>query len=66
MTVKELIEYLSKLPDELWVTFSNNDMYENGRYSINDVVDMGDGTVMLESAYYCNFDDVYEVDDYDN
>ena len=63
MTVKELIDELSKLPDVLWVTFSNNDMYENGRYTVNDVIDMEDGTVLLESSYYHNFD---EVDDNDN
>ena len=55
MTVKQLINKLSKMPEGAKVISVNTEMYVSGAYEINSVEDWKDGTVLLDSDYKKNF-----------
>lgn len=55
MKVKQLIKKLNKLPQDSKVTFENTDIFNDGIYEVTEVLDMVDGTVLLESNYKKNY-----------
>lgn len=55
MTVKELIDKLSKMPSGNKVIFENTDFFVQGAYEVTDVKDFEDGTVFLDSDHEKNY-----------
>lgn len=55
MTVKQLIRRLKKMPENSTVIFPNTDMVINGAYTVTDVVDWGEGTVLLDTNHKKNY-----------
>lgn len=55
MTVKQLINKLKKMPENSTVIFPNTDMIINGAYTVTNVTDWGEGTVLLDSNHKKNY-----------
>jgi len=55
MTVKELVNKLSEMPQDSKVVFVNTDMIVTGAFDVDGVLDYQDGTVVLDSDYKTNY-----------
>lgn len=55
MTVKQLINKLSKMPEDAKVISVNTEMIVSGAYEIDSVENWEDGLVLLDSKHKKNF-----------
>lgn len=55
MTVKELVNKLSEMPQDSKVIIENTVLIETGAFDVDGVLDFHDGTVVLESDYKTNY-----------
>ena len=55
MTVKDLINKLSKMPSGNKVIFVNTDVFVPGAYEVTEVKDSENGTAVLDSDYEKNY-----------
>lgn len=55
MTVKQLINRLKKMSENSTVIFPNTDMVINGAYTVTNVTDWSEGTVLLDTDHKKNY-----------